>query len=504
MRSAPRACVVLVFLGTLLLQAAWVLAVPPYRGMDEFDHAYRAESVAAGHWVAQPASGRDDERVGRGDLVRVRADTARAGYQVCHTYAYITEADCRPARSFEDGTVLVASGAARYDPVYYWLVGTAARGLDPVPGLYVMRLLNAGVCALLVALAAWGTTVWSRRAWPLLGVLLACTPIAMYTGSTPAPNGPEMFAGLALWSLLLGLRTTEPGDAREGRLLRAALLPAVVLVVVRTLGPLWLVLLVLAVAAALGRSRVRSVLRANGPLMRVEGAVLAVATLAAVGWSRDQGANSLARVVDQHRPDAFLKSLQMLRLWVFQTVGAFPDKFDLAPQVVNATALLLIGGLLAWALVRGDARPRLVLAAVVLTSFALPFAITVRTYAQVGPVWQARYTWPFACGALMLAGQVLDRRDARLSPRALTALVVVSFVLVQLPGPLSVLFDESRTSPWAGSSSWLLPFPGAVAAAVTCALAAWLAALLLAHAAIPPDPSTRRPVDVPAATEVPA
>src|SRR4051812_17846045 len=40
----------LVLLATLLAQAAWILAVPPFRGMDEFDHAFRAAGVASGQW----------------------------------------------------------------------------------------------------------------------------------------------------------------------------------------------------------------------------------------------------------------------------------------------------------------------------------------------------------------------------------------------------------------------------------------------------------------------
>lgn len=47
----PRRFAFLVFLGALLMQAAWIVAVPPFRGSDEFDHAYRAASVADGAWM---------------------------------------------------------------------------------------------------------------------------------------------------------------------------------------------------------------------------------------------------------------------------------------------------------------------------------------------------------------------------------------------------------------------------------------------------------------------
>ena len=234
MTGSTRLVVALAFVGSLFLQLSWVVAVPPYRGMDEFDHVYRAEAVAAGHWL--PLA-QDPAHQGRGDLVRVSAATVRAAYPICHSYSYIQEIDCLPARTYADGTVLVASGAARYNPAYYWVLGTPTRWFGPVTALYLMRGLDALVCSLLVALAAWSLTRWSRTAWPLLGLALTCTPMAMYSGSTPAPNGPEMFAGVAVWAALLGLARVDAGTPVARSLLLAALPPALVLVTLRTLGP---------------------------------------------------------------------------------------------------------------------------------------------------------------------------------------------------------------------------------------------------------------------------
>ena len=42
----------LLVLGALVMQAAWILALPPFRGADEFDHAYRAAAVAHGEFIA--------------------------------------------------------------------------------------------------------------------------------------------------------------------------------------------------------------------------------------------------------------------------------------------------------------------------------------------------------------------------------------------------------------------------------------------------------------------
>ena len=48
MRGGPRTSPLLLVVGALLTQAAWLLSVPAFRGVDEFDHVYRAAAVARG------------------------------------------------------------------------------------------------------------------------------------------------------------------------------------------------------------------------------------------------------------------------------------------------------------------------------------------------------------------------------------------------------------------------------------------------------------------------
>ena len=59
--------------GVLLVQAAWILAVPPFGGSDEFDHYHRAAGVASGQFrLTEPVQD------GRGLLVRVPEDNVEA------------------------------------------------------------------------------------------------------------------------------------------------------------------------------------------------------------------------------------------------------------------------------------------------------------------------------------------------------------------------------------------------------------------------------------------
>ena len=484
MSPLTRRTVAQVFAGVLLLQVVWALTVPPYRGMDEFDHVYRAESVAAGHVLPrhQPPGYQ-----GRGDLVRARLDTIEAAYPICHSYhRYIADSDCRPVRTFRDGTAEVASGAARYDPVFYALIGLPTRWLGPTASLYAMRLMTAAICAALVALAAWACSLWARTAWPLLAVLLACTPMAMYSGATPAPNGPEMFAGLAVWTALVGLRSVGPADPRTRCLLLAALPPALLLCFLRTLGPLWLVMTVLSVVFLLGPHRALEVARAWKGLLTVALTSVACVVAGSVAWSMAMRTNSLSGVADAHNPHPLLTSVELVPLWVLQSIGAFPDKGDAAPGPVYLAAVLLMGSLLVRAIRRAELRTRLVLSGVIFASVLVPFAFSVRTYSHLGAAWQGRYTWPYACGVLVLVGLSLDLRSTPLSRPAVASVTLGVMAAIHLPGPLAVLHQEILTSPLSGTAQWRLP-PTWLLVAITMT-----ALLLFANALLCAQPAHRR------------
>ena len=195
----------LLLLGTLLVQAAWILALPPFRGTDEFDHAYRAASVARGEWRAPTEAAEE----GRGGLVTVPRDLVAAASPVCSSYLYTGHDNCYPAADAGHGDVRVATAAGNYNPAFYWVVGTVARPFDGAHALYAMRIASALLCAAFVALAGWVTAQWARTAWPLFAVAVAMTPVVFFSLSVTAPNGLEMAAALSLWMALLGIVRTR-------------------------------------------------------------------------------------------------------------------------------------------------------------------------------------------------------------------------------------------------------------------------------------------------------
>ncbi len=282
-RRAGALCLV-AFVSMLILQSAWILAIDPFRAIDEFDHAQRADAVASGQWLA-PESG----------LVSVNPQLNRAALPVCLSRPRRSAEAC-PASTTPDGRAVVASTAAAYNPVFYWIVGTASQPFtdNGYHQLYAMRfataLLNALTFSgrLLILLAAF------RSRWPYVMAMASISPMAAYTSVVVAPNGLEIATAFCLWSAVLGLRFGRT----EFRSLRW---PWIVIGfcgafmgILRTLGPFWLVCIVGCIAVAAGRDV--NWLRRRSAVATAT--VIGVSSLAGGAWTLLSGTNR----VDESTP----------------------------------------------------------------------------------------------------------------------------------------------------------------------------------------------------------
>ncbi|MDP2775643.1 MAG: DUF2142 domain-containing protein, partial [Nocardioides sp.] len=233
--------------GIMLLQVAWMITVPPFRGIDEIDHAYRAAAVAGGDWVAG-----DWASDGRGWLVEVPPSLVDAAKPQCGELKYYGPDNCEPVATTGDGDVLIASAAAAYHPAFYWVIGTAASPFEGTAALYAMRIAAALLCLLFLGLAVWAIGRFPTR-WPTAALLLAMTPVLVYSTTVAAPNGLEMSVGLSLWASLLAF-ARDDGRVADRRLLVIAIASAVILGTLRLTGPLFILLILASVALLRWRS----------------------------------------------------------------------------------------------------------------------------------------------------------------------------------------------------------------------------------------------------------
>ena len=389
-----------VLIGVLITQFAWAWSTPPFRGADEIDHVFRAAAVARGDVdsTRQPADG-------RGMLVEVPPRLAADARAQCETLDYDGPSNCVADETLPNGDVLIASASAGYSPVFYAVVGTVAKPWDGATSLYVMRGVASLITAVLLAIAAWCLMTRSRTGWPLAGLLVALTPMALYTSMLPAPNGSELAAAAVLWCALLGLQGADSGV--HGRLFAAAGAAGVILGSVRMTGPVF-ILLISAFVVLLDPRRTWQIVRSRWKeSLAVAGATLG-ATLYQLDWAiahpplREAGTERVALDMPL--------ILEQVMLWPFQWIGAFPYRNQPASLLtyVATGALLLV--VFARGLRRGGAA-RWVAVGVLATCLVVPFLYTLRTFPELGTWWQGRYALPLLIGAPIVIGVALDRTD---------------------------------------------------------------------------------------------
>ena len=464
----------------LLLQAAWILTMPPFRGVDEVDHVFRAAAVARGQWVAGETA-----TDGRGQLVVVPGSLVEAAHDQCVFLDYTGPDNCSPVTELPGDEVEVASSAASYHPAFYWVIGTAALPFEGAGALYAMRIATALLSLLFIGLAAWSVAKLPGR-WPMAGLVLAITPVFVYSTTVAAPNGVEMSAGLALWGTLLAL--IDGRDKRtETRLLWAAILCAVVLGTLRLLGPVFILMIVVTIAS-LDWGAVRDVISRQRRTVLVGCALIAASVVGQALWMFDAVSQEVASEGAEN-PKTF-NSVNII-VWPLQTIAAFPSRDNAGAAVIYPVVLILVAAILAAAWRRGSARARLVTMVSLAVTLVFPYVFTLATLDAIGNIWQGRYVLPYGVGFLLLAGYTLGSLRTQAGPMLRTLVPSTAFLAVAVAACLIKVRHDEITSNVASSedSAWHVPSPLLLAALVGVAFALFAFALTTARSRLPEEAS---------------
>ncbi len=446
--AGRRVC--LLVAGLLVLQVAWIITVPPFRGSDEVDHSYRAAAVAGGEWVAGPYA--DD---GRGWLVTVPENLVEAASAQCAELPYTGPDNCTAVAPAAHGTVLVASSAAGYHPAYYWLVGTAGAPFAGAASLYAMRVASALLCLLFLGLGVWASFRQDTR-WPAAGLVLAASPVLVYSTTVVAPNGLEMAAAICLWSSLLSLPYAD-GVRDQRVLLWSATAAAVVMSTLRLLGPLFVLMSLATVLLVHGRDILEVLWRRRTSFLA--GTVLVGLSVTGFAWWTF-GGHQLAPATDG--PDGSGDFVpRNLVLWALQSIAAFPYRDQSGPGVVYVVVAALVLAILGLAVRRGRPRERWALVVALVGVLTLPVILTVITMDGRGVIWQGRYGLPYGVGFVLLAGHVVGRRKS--SPRLSWPVVVPATVALAAGVAASLVKVRDRELAVNAASrldeSWRVPPP---------------------------------------------
>jgi hypothetical protein len=445
----------LAFVAVLLAQAVWILAVPPFRGSDEVDHVYRAAGVASGQWHLSEGA-----QHGRGLLVWVPTDVVAAARAQCMSLSYVGHDNCQAVATSGDRS-LVATAAGGYDPFFYVVVGTVAKPFHGAAVDYAMRAATAVLCALLLAVGVGVMTFAGTGRWATLGVLAALTPEVIFSGAIPSPNGVEMGLGFVLWAALLAAVRRDDHHVLQRRLLLVAAAAVVPLTFVRLLGPLWVLLIVGAVALTVGVRGTWEIVRRHRWVVTTAAAATFLGVCWWAGW---QVIASQADGVQADKDRVLWILAFNLPAYTMQMVGAFPFRDQPAPLGVYPLAFFVIGLLVVAAWRRGaPIRAARAVPWIVVVALVVPIVLSLGFMPSLGAFWQGRYELPFVIGILPLCGLLLDK--AGFAPHEGPKLVTLSAVFLAIVQVTSVVHVErmeqgrpvSASDPhWADPGPWLL------------------------------------------------
>jgi len=461
--------------------ATWSLATPLGAVPDEPSHLTKAAAVVRGNFAHRP-SGRPGVEL----VAAPRFFGSLAIDPVCYAFDPRVPAGCAAAVVGPDAgqVVDVPTGAARYPPLYYLLVGTPLLAAPGFPAIYAARLLSAALSAALLA-SAFISAAEGRRRLPVLGILVAATPTVYFFAGAVNPSGFEAAAAICLWASLLRLGAGEV--ARGWHLPTRIAVSGSALALSRGLSPVWLVAIVGLVLTGMRWCDVR---RAIAP-PAVRRALLTVGVAAVVAEAYVLAAHTLTVIPGPQAtgPTSAIwrRAAGQTAQWAQELIAVL-GWYALTPALVVGAWLAATGCALLTGLAAAPARMRFAIVGTTLATLVLPIAAEATTARHTGFVWQGRYVLPIAVGVPLLAGFALARHpggeaDARRLAGSVASMVGLGLSaafylglrrhLVGVDGPLNPLTRVPL--------SWHPPLPGLLLLGafvlLTVALCGWVTLL---------------------------
>lgn len=439
--------------GFAALSLTWLLSTPPGAAPDEPAALIKALGAGRGELLGEkprfaepPASDLAALNRPLSRVYSIPADLAPPLLFGCNAYRPETPASCTGprARGITDlglppaeerneprgGLVERRSDLGTYQPFVFVAPGIAARlGSSPESANRLARLASALLCFALVALAIFLLWAPGGGALPLLGLLVALTPMTVFVWSASLTgSGPEIAGGICTFAAIL--RLTRPGPAPRWIWLALAA-GGLSLCGSRSLGPVLLAAQLSLAVILVGSGEARRRFREGGRAAVASGAVLAAACMGNLLW---QLLVQPSRASDLGRFGHFLAHdlVDVYR----EMIGVFGWLDGRMNQWMYFVWILVFVGLLALSFAAGRGRQRLALGAALALPLAVGGVAAMFFNPEVARV-QGRWLLPVAAAAPMLAGEILWRARDRAPSIRLDWVVAGSAVLlagVQLEG----------------------------------------------------------------------
>lgn len=487
MRLSPPRLWLLAFAGFFLMMGAWAVAAPYDGSPDEHDHVFRAVGVVSGE-VAPPP-----EAAVRGSGAFQTVPNGLIRGAGCWAFNPAQNASCAVPPDADSTPVIVGSGAGRYHPAYYAIVGWPLKWWPGWPGVLLARLLSAAMSAAFLAAAFVGIIRRSRHRLMLAGLLTAATPIAMNLAGAINPNGPEIAAAIAFFTALI-LLVLGRHEERATGLIWLVGLSGVALAVLRTSGLLWVLAGFAACLIPWQAERIRTIWRHR--LSRVWLACIALASVTAAIWMVRMKTTDLGDFFTFSRVftvgQALLIEADRWRGYLDQMIGVTGWLDTRMSAVFYIVWELVAGALVIFAVAFGRWVDRWRMLVLLMGGVVIPSALQLLYANKTGFITQGRYLLPMLAGVLLFACFVLEERGVTVAQsRVLVRLAVVLLLPIQLAcliytmvrwqnglpgvGQLGIVSLNPLRGDWHPVLGSLLPLVAMVAGIVVVAVLAWRA-----------------------------
>ncbi|KOV79937.1 DUF2142 domain-containing protein [Nocardia sp. NRRL S-836] len=394
------------FLGFLLVNAGWAFAAPYDGPPDEEQHVLRAAGIMQGDIVPD----------GRTQLVPQSLDKNNAvgpdgsvEHRNCFPMHVTVAADCAEEPGGDTSLTERYVSEARFNPIYYSLVGWPLGFWPEWKGIMAARLLNGALMAAMLACAVVAAVRWTRYKAALVGVVAAVTPMTAHLGGAVNPNGVEITAGLTLAISLLALLHEKRDDLNKPALWLAVVSGAV-LVTPRFSGVMWLFVILGVMVLPVSWQRVRFLFRQR--LVMVGIGVVVLATVLSAAWTLY---TKTAELTERNLGYGFKDVLRsaFMDMWpnvANQMVGVMGWAETLMPRLVYVVWFAALGFLVLAALVVGKRVDRWRMVLYFVGSFVPYAAMEIILINQTNWFNQGRYFLPGAVGIPLLAAHVMAHR----------------------------------------------------------------------------------------------
>jgi len=449
----------------LPLTVLWSLANPLFAAPDEPSHMARAQGVLRGEWSGPYTT-----------------DGLPLAAQNCFATLPEVTAGCMDTTWGQPGTVAAVTGTDDYPPLLHLVAGTASTVAGGEAGAYAMRIAVAVVVALVWGWAAVVCTRPGVGPWPLATLIVATTPMVLFTSGTVNPSGlTAAFAALYV-SALLAWRpalapesdTGVPPDPERSRWWPAVVVGALGLIGTRRDGLLWLALVSITLLPILDLHLPARLRRHRTAAMAAAGVVVVAVVVGAVrlgtrfaSWQSGEGT-------------PLAGSVRTIRRFFLDLIGNFGWLDTQIPPETFALSLIVVAFVVGLALVTGDRRHAVSMVALLAVMLVAMVGFETLRNAYL----QGRYLFPLWFALVLVAGSALAAGDLtrRATARAV-GLVLGLWAVVHAVAFAQNLrrYSVGANGPWSfltGGGAWDPPsMPTPLAMALYLVALAWAGGL---------------------------